>query len=330
MNGIKSKILLGLIAKNLSTYIKILLFIIIINISYFLIKTPSYTSNISFYSSYKDIQEASLFNPLSSLMGNVGTLSFSISDYVKSDKILQELVEKEYIINGEKVTLIDYWGSDFVNFYDFNPLSLILKINKHSSLNSTASKLDKKTFFAKEKLRSKIDFSENRITSIYNISISIGKHPYLSKQIVENAYYSILKYVSEIENLKASEKINFINGRLNQVNSDLQKAENEKLIFLQKNTRPFSPSLILKEQRIQRKIDLHFDVYSNLSNQLELAKINQKDDTSSIFVLDKASLAIEKDGRSLLMSMFISAILSFILYSAFLFFRNINLLNNNE
>lgn len=330
MNRIKYRILLELIARNLSTYIKILFFIIIINISYFFIKTPSYTSSISFYSSYKDIQETSLFNPLSSLMGNVGTLSFSISDYVKSDKILQELVEKEYIINGEKITLIDLWGSDFVNFYDFNPISLILKTNKHLSLNSSMSDQDKKTFFAKEKLKNKIDFSENRITSIYNISISIGKHPSLSKQIIENAYYSILKYVGEIENLKASEKIDFINGRLNQVNSDLQKAENEKLIFLQNNTRPFSPSLGLKEQRIQRKIDLQFDVYLNLSNQLEIAKISQKDDTSSIFILDKASLAIEKDGLSLLMKIVIYAFLSFILYFVFLFFKNIHLITNKE
>ena len=302
MNNINYQILYKLILNNFIAYLKIFFVLVFINIAYFFIKTPSYTSEISFYSTYNDTQEASLFSPLSSLMGNTGSLNFSISDYVKSDKMLQELVEKEYFIDGEKENLVDFWGSDFINFYDLNPISFLLKINKHLNLNPSLSDFDKKSFFAKETLSGKIDFSENRITSIYNVSITVGKYPSLSKEIIENAYNSILNYVSQIENSKASEKIIFIKERLNQVSLELKEAENEKLVFLQNNKRPFSASLILKEQRIQRKISLHADVYSNLSNQLELAKISQKDNTSSIFILDKANLASEKDGRSLLIN----------------------------
>jgi len=330
MNNINYQILYKLILNNFIAYLKIFFVLVFINIAYFFIKTPSYTSEISFYSTYNDTQEASLFSPLSSLMGNTGSLNFSISDYVKSDKMLQELVEKEYFIDGEKENLVDFWGSDFINFYDLNPISFLLKINKHLNLNPSLSDFDKKSFFAKETLSGKIDFSENRITSIYNVSITVGKYPSLSKEIIENAYNSILNYVSQIENSKASEKIIFIKERLNQVSLELKEAENEKLVFLQNNKRPFSASLILKEQRIQRKISLHADVYSNLSNQLELAKISQKDNTSSIFILDKANLASEKDGRSLLINTIIIFLLSFVCYYLFIMYKNINQIISNK
>jgi uncharacterized protein involved in exopolysaccharide biosynthesis len=330
MNIINYRSLLILFLNNFKGYLKICLIVVSLYTAYFFIKTPTYSSELSFYSTYNDVQEASLFNPLSSLMGNVGSLNFSISDYIKSDKMLQELVEKEYIIDNKKTTLIDFWGSDFINFFEINPIAFLLKINKHLSLNSSLSDLDKKTFIAKDILKDKIEFSENRITSIYKVSVKVGKYPSLSKEILEHTYQSIIGYVNEIESSKASEKIDFINGRLNQVGLELQQAENEKLIFLQNNKRPYSPSLILKEERIQRKINLQSNVYLNLSNQLELAKISQKDNTSSIFILDKAKIASEKDGRSLLMNIIILFLLSFISYYGFIIYKNINQVISKE
>ncbi len=331
MNNINYRSLFKLFTINFLGYLKVFLIIILINVMNFFIKTPTYSSEMSFYSTYNDVPEASmLLNPLSALMGNVGSLNFSISDYIKSDKMLQELVEKEYTIDGEKETLIDFWGSGFINAFEINPISFLLKINKKLSLNPSLSDLDKKTFIAKDELRNKIEFSENRITSIYKISVTVGKYPALSKEILENVYQSIIDYVSEIENSKASEKIDFINGRLSQVGLELQQAEDEKLNFLQNNKRPFSPNLILKEDRIQRKIDLHSDVYMNLSNQLELAKISQKDNTSSIFPLDKAKIATEKDGNSLILSTIILFILSFIFYYVIIMYRNIDKIISKE
>ena len=129
MNNINYRSLFKLFTINFLGYLKVFLIIILINVMNFFIKTPTYSSEMSFYSTYNDVPEASmLLNPLSALMGNVGSLNFSISDYIKSDKMLQELVEKEYTIDGEKETLIDFWGSGFINAFEINPISFLLKI----------------------------------------------------------------------------------------------------------------------------------------------------------------------------------------------------------
>ena len=116
---------------------------------------------------------------------------------------------------------------------------------------------------AKEILSNKIKFSENRISSLYSITVTVPKHPSL-KTNLDNIYDSIIGYTNEIENSKASEKISFINDRLLQVGIDLKNAENEQLIFLEKNKSLNSPALVLNRDRIQRKIDLHDDVFKNL------------------------------------------------------------------
>ena len=184
-NSINMNHLFLFIYNKKDIYSKTILWVILIFIIYFFIKTPSYSSQISFYATYKDKQESSLINPLAGLMGlNSGSLDFSISDYIKSDKLLQKVVEKEYIIDNEKLTLIDYWGGDYNNFFELNPLSIISKINKLTIINPDISDSEKRSYIAKQHLKDKIEFSEDRISSLYTISIEISKYPSLSKQIM--------------------------------------------------------------------------------------------------------------------------------------------------
>ena len=77
----------------------------------------------------------------------------------------------------------------------------------------------------------------------------------------------------------------FISERLEEIKNSLEKLKNEMLVFMENNKVLTSPNLKLKD-RIQRDITLFNQLYLSLSDQLELAKIDEKDDTSSIFILD--------------------------------------------
>ena len=270
-------ITLNLIKKKISNFFKNQLTDSINMYNILFNQDPSYTSKTTFYSTYKEKQDTtSLLNPLGSLIGiNGGTLDFSISDYIKSEKMLNQVINKKYLIDGQKISLVQLWGSNFEQ-RTFNPLTLLLKFNKSLNFNSSISTEEKLTFITKEELKDKISFTENRISSLYSISVTIDKYPQLSRDILNEIYSSIIAYTNEIENSKASEKIDFINGRIREVSLDLQNAEREKLEFLEQNKVANSPALVLRIDRIQRKIDLHSDVYTNLANQLEIAKINQK------------------------------------------------------
>ena len=83
------------------------------------------------------------------------------------------------------------------------------------------------------------------------------------------------------------------------------------LIFLERNISLSSPALTLEKSRLQKNIDLSSQLYFSLSDQLEIAKIDETDNTSSIFLLDEPKMSHKKAGTDFSRGIFIVFIGSF-------------------
>ena len=68
------------------------------------------------------------------------------------------------------------------------------------------------------------------------------------------------------------------------------------LKFLKENDDHTSPLLALEKQRLQRNISLYSQLYLSLSDQLETAKIDENDKSSSIYTLDSPYISSFKSG----------------------------------
>lgn len=305
-------------------YLRVTLFLILLFFLYKFIQTPSYSSSISFYTNYeKSNQIPSSLGFISSLTGTSDNqLGFSVSDYINSQSFAKDILEDEYNIDGNNIILYDHFSDNYDSLFSINPISMIFKINRHFKLADNLSEDDKKFLFAKEALMSYITYSEDKKTFLHTITITVSAFPLLSQQIVEAAYKSILTYSTKVTNIKAQEKRKFIEGRLLSVKEDLEYAENQMQIFLEKNKDLNSPALIIKQDRIERSINLYAQLYLSLSDQLEIAKIDEKDFTSSVFLLDNSTLSSYKDGRSLLESIILILIIVFISATSWEVFSN--------
>ena len=305
-------------------YFRTFLYILILFTIYFFIKTPSYSSQISFYTNYEQSSRLpSSLGFITSLSGvSNSDLGFSVSDYINSDKFLKYVLENEYNIDGEKKTLVDYWGANYNKIFSINPIGMLLKINRNLNLAKNLSIDDKKFLYAKEALLNNISYSEDPRTSLNIITITVDTFPELSKEIAKSAFESIIDYSNEVTNTKGKEKRGFIESRLSEVKIDLENAENKMLLFLEKNKNLDSPSLILQSDRLKRNIMLHNQLYLSLSDQLELAKIDEKDNTSPIFLLDNATLSSYKAGRSMFDSIILLLIILFIIFASFEIYKN--------
>jgi uncharacterized protein involved in exopolysaccharide biosynthesis len=189
-------------------------------------------------------------------------------------------------------------------------------------LNEFLKENEKQSYFARAKLYSSLNFYKNKDTQLNQISIRVKKDPEISIQILEKVYSSILDYYNEINNSKASEKKEFINERLGEINVSLLNAESSMILFLESNKNLNSPSLIQKKQSLQRSIDLYAQLYASLSDQLELAKIDQKDNTSSIFLLDPPTINSNKEGNNLLKMYIVIFLFLFFTIITFKLFQN--------
>tara|TARA_Y100000817_G_C16799780_1_gene519093 strand:- start:597 stop:1214 length:618 start_codon:yes stop_codon:yes gene_type:complete len=173
------------------------------------------------------------------------------------------------------------------------------KIERFFQLQNNLSDQDLKLLYAVETLRENLVHSENRKTSLHTVTVLVEEFPELSEQIVSNIFQSIISYSNEVTNIKAKEKKQFINNRLNEIDNSLRISENDLQLFLEKNKNISSPYLVLQKDRLERNVMLYNQLFVSLSDQLELAKIDEKDTTSSLFLLDNATASPYKNGRSL-------------------------------
>ena len=144
-----------------------------------------------------------------------------------------------------------------------------------------------------------IKFSEDDDSGLNTIQVVVKKYPNLALELTDRIYTAIIEYFTDITQLKATEKISFIEGRLVEISSKLVEAESEMISFLEQNKKVTSPNLSIQRTRIQRDITVYSQLFVSLSDQLELAKIDAKNSVNPIFTLDDPVLSIEKFGSSI-------------------------------
>ncbi len=119
---------------------------------------------------------------------------------------------------------------------------------------------------------------------------------------------------------KVNEKITFIEDRISSVEKDLKKSERILKDFNERNRQISSPALQLEEERFERDVEVQKGIYLTLKQQLELAKIEEIQETSIFQVLDEPQIAISPSNKNiktqlilaLMLGMGIGIILSFI------------------
>ncbi|MBT4926132.1 MAG: hypothetical protein HOL62_02515 [Candidatus Marinimicrobia bacterium] len=308
-------------------FIRIGLIFLFVGLAYFFIKPSVYSSRVSFYTNYNEAPQSSFLSmlPAGMLGGGMGytSLSFSIENYLSSEDFLLEIVNSDYDIDGAKTTLTNQWGSDYDNFIVLNPMTFAKRVNSYFNFTNGLSDQEKKETYAARILKNSLLFSEDRRSLLNTISISIEEDSELGIQIVSNVYDSIIAYSSNVVNTKAAEKKDFISNRLVAIQKSLTMSEDAMLKFSQENKQiENSPSLILERQRLQKDITLYNQLYFTLSDQLELAKINEKDNTTSFFLLDKPVTNRLKPGGGIVYTLIYYFTISIILSMIFYFYRH--------
>ena len=245
---------------------------------YFLFKPAKYSSKVSFYTNYTESISPNFLNSVfGAAAGSASpSLKFSIEHFINSDRFLNGIVEQEYIIKGESITLVEYWGKDYKKIFTLNPISFLSKLNKNIMLNKELSVFNQKRFFAKEKLINSIKYSEERLLSHHEIIVTLANQE-LSKNIATNIYKSMVEYSNEVTNTKASEKREFIEGRIKQVKYELESSERKMIDLLQKNKDLSSPILLLEKKKELKEILLCLVSYIYLFQiNLSLLKLMKK------------------------------------------------------
>ena len=284
------------IKASITKNMRLIIFSMILFNLYYFLSGPTYNSNVTFYSNYEDESMLNIFTPSNLLDNKRHNLKFEISEFLESELFLERIVKKEYDYEGNKITLVDLWGGRYNEFLVLNPLSLVRKMNLNIMFIDGISEYEKKLFFAKRFLFDSIESKEFAISSLHSITVNVEESPNLAKQISDEIYNSIVSYSQEIAKQKTAEKVVFIEERLKEIDKDLKKSEDKLIEFLYNNKIINSPQLKIEEKRLERDVAVNNQLFLSLSEQFELTKIEQKDNSYPIFTLDKSNVSSVRSG----------------------------------
>ncbi|HUK20974.1 MAG TPA: hypothetical protein VLV45_05380 [Gemmatimonadales bacterium] len=139
---------------------------------------------------------------------------------------------------------------------------------------------------ALRKLRKRISAGADARTSVVTLSVRAST-PQIAERIASILINQTKHFNITTRQLQARERRQFLEGRVADASQTLRNSEQGLLLFYERNRRlSESPSLAFQESRMKRAIDLQQELYTTLSKELEMARIQEINDTPTITIVD--------------------------------------------
>ncbi|WP_243303379.1 hypothetical protein [Geothrix oryzisoli] len=149
-------------------------------------------------------------------------------------------------------------------------------------------------------LMSVINIKRDVKTNLVTITVET-RSPELSQAVVKKALTLLDQYLIEKVQTQGKAKAIYLEQRLKEAAIEFQKAE-DGLARFQANNRTYSsssdPAVRLRGQHLENDLELHKQLFSQLTYQLEQARLDEKKDVPTLSILDSGTLPIQKSGPS--------------------------------
>jgi len=263
---------------------------------------------------------------LGSLVGlaGLGLDNMASSDAVRPDlypNILQSIPFALDVLNRpvfsqylqKRLTLQEFLLQ--INESKFNLFNLFSNTEENSSGTKTnpgnsiqAIQLTKKQDSMIKAVHASVSALYDRKTGILTLS-AVEPDPVVAATVAGLSLDYLANYVTTYRTEKARKQVTFLTQRVNEAKSRYQAAEYNLSSYRDRNRNLYLNTAKIDEQRLQADYLLEQSVYSELSKQLEQAKIKVQEETPVFKILEPATIPLKKSGpgRTLIMLGFMFA-----------------------
>ena len=147
--------------------------------------------------------------------------------------------------------------------------------------------------------------------SFYNLSVSTFE-PQFAADLCAVLIEELDRHQRAYKTEKVKETRLFIEGRIVDVQKELEEAEEALKDFVDRNRQiQGSPALLLEQQRLTREASVLTGVFTTLKQQLEMTKIDEVKESTLVQVLDPPEAPLYRDKPKRKLSVLLSLILGF-------------------
>ncbi len=118
--------------------------------------------------------------------------------------------------------------------------------------------------------------------------------PELSAQVAQKAKELLQQSITEFKIEKAKAQMQFVEERYREKKKEFEEAQDELAAFRDRNKNITSAMALTEEERLQNEYQLAFNVYSELAQQLEQARIKVKEDTPVFSIIKPVTVPLDK------------------------------------
>jgi len=116
----------------------------------------------------------------------------------------------------------------------------------------------------------------------------------LASDVAQKGQELLQRYITEFKIEKTSAQLKFIEERYNEKKKEFEKAQSNLAAFRDRNKNVTSALARTDEERLQNEYQLAFEVYSQLAQQLEQARIRVKEDTPVFAIVKPVTVPLER------------------------------------
>lgn len=206
--------------------------------------------------------------------GNVDPSDFL--DQVIQDKyFLSKLMDKRWFFNGDSLLLED-----------------IFEIKPDTTSDDWRYKFEKSKldYIRKNNI---LNVIKDKKTGILTLTVNMLS-PQLSYDVSNYVLERLSDYIRNAIQSQAKEKRTFIEERIQEVKTELQKSENSLATFKERNILSNSPKVALEEMRLTRAVTLNQEIYIQFQKQFELARLEELNDQTLLQIIKNPEIPIKK------------------------------------
>ncbi|GHV67237.1 chain-length determining protein [Bacteroidia bacterium] len=246
------------------------------------------------------------------------------SKILESVPFQKQLMRTRISINGdESVTLLDYFTDEkyakfnllgFISRYTIGLPGVIIGAIQGAPKQDTTDALPKastiESLTMEERgcmgvLKSLIKLTVNAKDGYVDLQVSMSE-PLAAAQFAESVQHLLQASIIEFKADKVQSTLDFVQSRYDETKQEFEKIQAQRAVFRDANKNLTSAKAQTEEEKLDTRYDIALAVYTDLARQLEQAKINVKETTPQLTVIDPVTVPFQasKPRKSMLVMAF--------------------------
>jgi uncharacterized protein involved in exopolysaccharide biosynthesis len=249
---------------------------VVLAMAWSLLSTPIYQASVTVLPSNENANYGligSLLDIPALAVGSTGGNEALYAKILTSEEVLSEIIDQHWNYRGspQAVSLYEIYGVDE---------------RRNGSAPSPRARAE-----LLKKLRDEaVTMNRDKSNGFMNVQVRVPRDPVLAAALANALVDRLDRFNIDTSTSRASRQLRFLQDRLQEVRRELSRAEDELVAFVEGN-RAYreSPLLLQRYQRLSRDVEASNAVWVELRRQVELTRLEEQRDLSTLDILDRAA-----------------------------------------